>query len=105
MYSSAFCNVGLQVYILKPPNFSLDEVQWPAKKTSHHLNVSVKKALITPLDFDVKVSKLFFRSHYFGTLCIKSRDESVACLHKNKIKSALKIISMLSLAKRQTTQC
>jgi hypothetical protein len=28
-------------------------VQWPAKKVSHHLNVSVKKALITHLDFDV----------------------------------------------------
>jgi hypothetical protein len=28
-------------------------VQWLAKKTSHHLNVSVKKALITHLDFDV----------------------------------------------------
>jgi hypothetical protein len=28
-------------------------VQWPAKKISHHLNVSVKKALITHLDFDV----------------------------------------------------
>jgi hypothetical protein len=27
MYSSAFCNVGLQVYILKPPNFSLDKVE------------------------------------------------------------------------------
>jgi hypothetical protein len=25
----------------------------PAKKVSHHLNVSVKKALITHLDFDV----------------------------------------------------
>jgi hypothetical protein len=29
------------------------KVQWPAKKTSHHLNVSVKKALITHLDFEV----------------------------------------------------
>jgi hypothetical protein len=28
-------------------------VQWPAKKASHHLNVSVIKALITHLDFDV----------------------------------------------------
>jgi hypothetical protein len=28
-------------------------VQWPAKKVSHHLNVSVIKALITHLDFDV----------------------------------------------------
>jgi hypothetical protein len=28
-------------------------IQWPAKKISHHLNVSVKKALITHLDFDV----------------------------------------------------
>jgi hypothetical protein len=28
-------------------------VQWAAKKISHHLNVSVKKALITHLDFDV----------------------------------------------------
>jgi hypothetical protein len=28
-------------------------VQWPAKKIIHHLNVSVKKALITHLDFDV----------------------------------------------------
>jgi hypothetical protein len=26
MYSSAFCNVGLQVYNLKSPNLSLDEV-------------------------------------------------------------------------------
>jgi hypothetical protein len=29
------------------------QVQWPAKKVSHHLNVSVIKALITHLDFDV----------------------------------------------------
>jgi hypothetical protein len=29
------------------------EVQWPAKKINHHLNVSVKKVLITHLDFDV----------------------------------------------------
>jgi hypothetical protein len=28
-------------------------VQWPAKKISHHLNVIVKKTLITHLDFDV----------------------------------------------------
>jgi hypothetical protein len=33
-----------------PLYFSL---QWPAKKIIHHLNVSVKKALITHLDFDV----------------------------------------------------
>jgi hypothetical protein len=26
MYSSAFCSVGLQVYNLKSPNLSLDEV-------------------------------------------------------------------------------
>jgi hypothetical protein len=31
----------------------IKSVQWPAKKVSHHLNVSVKKALITHLDFDV----------------------------------------------------
>jgi hypothetical protein len=29
------------------------EVQWPAKIVIHHLNVSVIKALITHLDFDV----------------------------------------------------
>jgi hypothetical protein len=29
------------------------KVQWPAKKVSHHLCVSVIKALITHLDFDV----------------------------------------------------
>jgi hypothetical protein len=28
-------------------------VRWPAKKVSHHLIVSVIKALITHLDFDV----------------------------------------------------
>jgi hypothetical protein len=34
-------------------SFLVLEIQWPAKKISHHLNVSVKKALITHLDFDV----------------------------------------------------
>jgi hypothetical protein len=28
-------------------------LRWPAKKVSHHLNVSVIKALIAHLDFDV----------------------------------------------------
>jgi hypothetical protein len=37
-------------------NFVAGIVQWPAKKVSHHLNVSVKKALITHLDFDVTKS-------------------------------------------------
>jgi hypothetical protein len=32
---------------------SLNYVRWSAKKVSHHLNVSVIKALITHLDFDV----------------------------------------------------
>jgi hypothetical protein len=54
----------VQKFILDAPNnlflmtkvskgFKLKCVQWPAKKVSHHLNVSVKKALITHLDFDV----------------------------------------------------
>jgi hypothetical protein len=33
------------------------------KKTSHHLNVSIKKALITHLDFDTKVMASFFADH------------------------------------------
>jgi hypothetical protein len=40
-------------------------VQRPTKKVSHHLNVSVKKALITHLDFNVtqKWWLIFFAGH------------------------------------------
>jgi hypothetical protein len=34
-------------------NMLLQIVRWPAKKVSHHLNVSAIKALIAHLDFDV----------------------------------------------------
>jgi hypothetical protein len=36
-----------------PVDRLLRDVQWPARKVSHHLNVSVIKALIPHLDFDV----------------------------------------------------
>jgi hypothetical protein len=49
-------------------------VQWPAKRVSHHLNVSVQKALITHLDFDVtqKCWLIFFagRCRYILKLTI-----------------------------------
>jgi hypothetical protein len=50
-YNGAFSNVSK--YDIDDQNLLLATVQWPAKKVSHHLNVSVKKALITHLDFDV----------------------------------------------------
>jgi hypothetical protein len=50
---------------------SLNYVRWPAKKVSHHLNVSVIKALITHLDFDVTETSwlVFIAGHC--TWCIK----------------------------------
>jgi hypothetical protein len=52
------------------------KVQWQAKKVSHHLNVSVIKALITHLNFDRKVMASF----YCRPLCVNESTLSTALL-------------------------
>jgi hypothetical protein len=43
----------IELYFNEKSVINSKYVRWPAKKFSHNLNVSVIKALITHLDFDV----------------------------------------------------